>query len=97
MHRNIRKNPWKQSKQPSRWRCSTKISRLSRSTYCGALLQQEGGLIPQLLQKMGRAAGEPGGGGLEGGAQSCRRVTGSGREADKYYIAREVDQVFTGG
>ena len=39
----------------------------------GALLQQEGGLIPQLLQKMGRDAGEPGGGSLEGDHKTAVR------------------------
>jgi len=55
-----------------------------------ALLQQEGGLIPQLLQKMEISTES-----LEAAAtQEVRRlpgVTGSGREADRFYIARAVD------
>ena len=59
----------------------------------GALLQQEGGLIPQLLQKMGRAP-ESLAAAVSKEIAKLPSVTGSGREADKYYIAREVDQVF---
>ena len=59
----------------------------------GALLQQEGGLIPQLLQKMGRAP-ESLAAAVTKEIARLPSVTGSGREADKYYIAREVDQVF---
>ncbi len=59
----------------------------------GALLQQEGGLIPQLLQKMGRAP-ESLAAAVTKEIAKLPSVTGSGREADKYYIAREVDQVF---
>ncbi len=59
----------------------------------GALLQQEGGLIPQLLQKMGRAP-ESLAAAVSKEITKLPSVTGSGREADKYYIAREVDQVF---
>ena len=55
-----------------------------------ALLQQDGGLIPQLLTKMDISTES-----LEAAAaQEVRKlpgVTGSGREADRYYIARAVD------
>ena len=58
-----------------------------------ALLQQEGGLIPQLLRKMGITAES-----LEAAAaQEVRKlpgVTGSGRDAEKFYIARAVDLLF---
>ena len=58
-----------------------------------ALLQQEGGLIPQLLEKMGitveslnaAAAAE---------LQKIPAVTGS-READRFYITKGVDDAFT--
>jgi len=59
-----------------------------------ALLRQEGGLIPQLLKKMGLTVES-----LEAATQAevkkLPAVTGSGREAGKYYIARSVDNVFT--
>ena len=55
-----------------------------------ALLKQEGGLIPQLIARMGRAPES-----LEAAVdQQIRKlpaVTGSGREADKFYISRAVD------
>ena len=59
-----------------------------------ALLRQEGGLIPQLLRRMDiveesvEAAAE----------QEVRKlpgVTGSGREADKFYISRSVDELLS--
>lgn len=59
-----------------------------------ALLQQEGGLIPQLLQKMGITVES-----LEAAVKQevskLPKVTGTGREAEKYYISRQVDAVFT--
>ncbi len=58
-----------------------------------ALLQSQNGLIPQLLKRMGLTPES-----LEAAAeQEIRRlpaVTGSGREAGKYYIARAVDHAF---
>ena len=48
----------------------------------GALLQQEGGLIPQLLQKMGRAPGSLAAA-VTKEITKLPSVTGSGREADK--------------
>lgn len=57
-----------------------------------ALLQQEGGLIPQLLTRMGADAG-----GLEREAERLVEgmpgVSGPGREAGKIYISQDVDQV----
>ena len=57
-----------------------------------ALLQQDGGLIPQLLQKMGVVVES-----LQAAAQQELRkipgVTGS-READKFYITADVDATF---
>ena len=59
-----------------------------------ALLRQENGLIPQLLKRMGKtpesleaAVGEK--------LRQLPAVTGAGREAGKYYIARSVDQLFS--
>ncbi len=57
-----------------------------------ALLQQDGGLIPQLLQKMGvtveslRAA-------AQAQLEKLPSVTGA-READRFYISAEVDTTF---
>ena len=55
-----------------------------------ALLRQDGGLVPQLLKKMGvtvesldAAVGKE--------LEKLPRVTGSGREADRYYVSRAVD------
>ena len=59
-----------------------------------ALLKQENGLIPQLLKRMGKTPES-----LEAAVEDKLRqipsVTGSGREAGKYYIARSVDQLFS--
>ncbi len=58
-----------------------------------ALLRQENGLIPQLIKQMGVTLES-----LDAAAMAelkkLPQVTGSGREADKYYIARTVDDVF---
>ncbi len=58
-----------------------------------ALLQQEGGLVPQLLRKMGITVES-----LEAAAnadlQKIPAVTGS-READRFYISADVDAAFT--
>ena len=58
-----------------------------------ALLQQDGGLIPQLLRKMGITVES-----LEAAAKQelnkIPGVTGS-READKFYITADVDATFT--
>ena len=55
-----------------------------------ALLQQENGLIPQLLRKAEISAES-----LEAAAQAgvdkLPAVTGSGREADRFYVSRGVD------
>ena len=58
-----------------------------------ALLQQEGGLIPQLLQQMGVTV-ESLTAAAEAEVDKLPGVTGSGRDADKFYISRAVDEVF---
>lgn len=58
--------------------------------FC-ALLAQEDGLIPQLLQKMGADAGSVQAAFSEKIAQ-LPHVTGSGREPDKVYITPELDK-----
>ena len=59
-----------------------------------ALLQQEGGLIPQLLQQMGVTV-ESLTAAAEAEVDKLPGVTGSGRDADKFYLSRAVDEVFT--
>ena len=59
-----------------------------------SLLQQENGLIPQLLKRMGKTPESL----SAATAEQIKRlpaVTGSGREPDKVYITRALDQVFT--
>ena len=58
-----------------------------------ALLKQEGGLVPQLLKKMGIST-ESLQAAAEGELNKLPRVTGS-READRFYITQGVDNVFT--
>ena len=55
-----------------------------------ALLRQENGLVPQLLKKMGLTP-ESLEAAVDAELNKLPRVTGSGREADKYYVARAVD------
>ena len=58
-----------------------------------ALLQQDGGLIPQLLRKMGVTVES-----LNAAAmQELRKIPGvsGSREADKFYITADVDAAFT--
>ena len=55
-----------------------------------ALLRQDGGLVPQLLKKMGVTV-ESLDAAVTQELEKLPRVTGSGREADKYYVARAVD------
>ena len=52
-----------------------------------ALLRQEGGLTAQLLKKMGVTV-ESLDAAVSQELEKLPRVTGSGREADKYYVAR---------
>ena len=59
-----------------------------------ALLMQEDGLVPQLLQKMGVAAPSVTAAAKELVAQ-LPAVTGSGREMNKVYINRDVDAALT--
>ena len=63
---------------------------IEQAHLLAALLRQDGGLVPQLLKKMGvtvesldAAAGKE--------LEKLPRVTGSGREADKFYVSRAVD------
>ena len=63
---------------------------IEQAHLLAALLRQDGGLIPQLLKKMGvtvesldAAVGKE--------LEKLPRVTGSGREADKFYVSRAVD------
>ena len=55
-----------------------------------ALLRQENGLVPQLLKKMGLTP-ESLEAAVDAELNKLPRVTGSGRAADKYYVARAVD------
>ncbi len=57
-----------------------------------AIASQEGGLIPQLLQKLGA---EPGSFAAAAGKKvaALPHVTGSGREPDKIYISQATDKV----
>ena len=59
-----------------------------------ALLQQDGGLIPQMLRKMGITV-ESFEAAVKDAVEKLPAVTGSGREQGKVYIARDVDDVFT--
>ena len=59
-----------------------------------ALLRQQEGLIPQLVKQMGVTL-ESLDAAVNAEVEKLPRVTGSGREAGKYYIARAVDNVFT--
>ena len=56
-----------------------------------ALLNQDGGLVPQLLKRMGITV-ESLNAAVKQELDKLPRVTGSGREAGKYYIARTVDE-----
>ena len=58
-----------------------------------ALLRQENGLIPQLLKKM-ELTPESLDAAAEQQISRLPKVTGAGREADRYYISNSVDQVF---
>ena len=55
-----------------------------------ALLHQDGGLVPELLKRMGVTV-ESLDAAVNQELSKLPRVTGSGREAGKYYIARNVD------
>ena len=55
-----------------------------------ALLRQENGLIPQLLRKMGVTV-ESLDAAVNQELGKLPKVTGSGREADKFYVSRAVD------
>ena len=59
-----------------------------------ALLQQDGGLVPQLLKKMGISV-ESLDAAVTAEVNKLPRVTGSGREADRFYVSRQVDEALT--
>ena len=59
-----------------------------------ALLEQENGLIPQLLKRMGKTP-ESLLAATRGEVDRLPAVTGSGRELGKVYITRALDQTFT--
>ena len=59
-----------------------------------ALLQQDGGLVPQLLKKMGISV-ESLDAAVTAEVNKLPRVTGSGREADRFYVSRQVDETLT--
>ena len=59
-----------------------------------ALLQQDGGLVPQLLKKMGISV-ESLDAAVTAEINKLPRVTGSGREADRFYVSRQVDEALT--
>ena len=56
-----------------------------------ALCQQDGGLIPQMLTKMGVEPGNFQTAAAEK-VQALPRVTGSGRDPDKVYVSNDFDQ-----
>ena len=57
----------------------------------GALLRQEGGLTTQLLTKMGVTVASLDAAVTEA-LEKLPKVSGSGREADKFYVSRAVDE-----
>ena len=59
-----------------------------------ALLRQEDGLIPQLLRKMGVSV-ESLTAAVNAELDKLPKVSGPGRENDRYYVARSVDEVFS--
>ena len=59
-----------------------------------ALLQQDDGLVPQLLKKMGISV-ESLDAAVTAEVNKLPRVTGSGREADRFYVSRQVDEALT--
>ena len=56
-----------------------------------ALLEQEGGLIPQLFEKMG-VSGDNVQIQLKNAIDNLPAVTGSGRKADEVYVSQDVDR-----
>ena len=57
-----------------------------------ALLRQDGGLIPQLLKKMDVSL-ESFDAATEAAVKKLPAVTGSGRDADRFYISRGMDSL----
>ena len=62
--------------------------------FLAALLEQENGLIPQLLKRMDKVP-ESLDAAVNEQIKRLPAVTGSGREPGKVYITRSLDQVFT--
>ena len=63
---------------------------IEQAHLLAALLRQDGGLVPQLLKKMGVTV-ESLDAAVSKELEKLPRVTGSGREADKFYVSRAVD------
>ena len=59
-----------------------------------ALVQQEDGLIPQLLRKMGKDSDAVATAAMSA-VERLPHVTGSGRESGKIYVANDVDRVLS--
>ncbi|MBR6825778.1 MAG: AAA family ATPase, partial [Oscillospiraceae bacterium] len=66
--------------------------KIEQSHLLLALLQQENGLIPQLLKKMGITV-ESFEAATKAAVGKLPSVTGSGREADKFYVSRGIDSL----
>ena len=66
---------------------------LPHLTY--TLLTQEGGLIPQLMVKIGVDADILANGVMDI-IRKMPRVSGSGREQGKVYVSQQIDQLLTG-
>ncbi|MCQ2420937.1 MAG: ATP-dependent chaperone ClpB [Clostridia bacterium] len=60
-----------------------------------SLLRQDNGLVPQLLKKMGITT-ESLDAAVSAEISKLPRVTGSGREADRFYVSRAVDSALNG-
>ena len=63
---------------------------IEQAHLLAALLRQDGGLVPQLLKKMGVTV-ESLDAAVGNALEKLPRVTGSGREADRFYVSRAVD------
>ncbi len=70
---------------------SNQNQQLEQIHLLAALLRQEDGLVPGLLRRMGVTA-ESLDAAITQELSKLPRVTGSGREADKIYISRSVDE-----
>ena len=67
---------------------------LEQAHLLSALMQEENGLIPQLLKKMGKDAAQ-----VKAQAEAlvnkCPRVSGAAREQGKIYISQDLDRAIT--